>query len=143
MKKLLFLYLLALCALGARAQTDKEDRESSSPSYNTEIVRRCNLIDIEGAKYTNVVVTLKSGKNFWTSTSYDPKYYVKVVVKDIIEGKRIYKKTFKNCYLYLFSNGQIQVARQKFNKVVIKPEKMLDEKLWYGKIREKEGIWDD
>ena len=52
-------------------------------------------------------------------------------------GKKIYKKTFKNCYLYIFTNGQVQVGKPKFNQVIISKAG----ERWFGEIKEKEGIW--
>ena len=64
------------------------------------------------------------------------KYKVKVTVQDK-NGKKIYKKTFKNCYLYIFSNGQVQVGQPKFNQIVISRAG----ERWFGEIKEKEGVW--
>jgi hypothetical protein len=90
-------------------------------------------MDIEGKYYKDVVVTLKS-----TSPDYfiTDKYKVKVTVQDE-DGKKVYKKTFKNCYLYIFSSGQVQVGKPKFNQIVI--GKAGDS--WFGEIKEKEGVW--
>ena len=131
MRKIIFFFLIVTTITFGYAQND--ERESSSPSTDTEIIRRCSLIDIEGKVYSNVVVTLKS-----TSPDYllTDNYKVKVKVTDG-NGKKIYKKTFSNCYLYIFSNGQIQVGKPKFDKIII----FKAESSWYGKIKEKEGIW--
>lgn len=67
------------------------EQEESSPSTDTEIVRRCSLIDIEGKCYEKVTVTLKS-----TSPDY-----------------------FISDNLYIFNNGQIQMGKPKFNQIVI------------------------
>ena len=63
---------------------------------------------------------------------------MKVIVKDESD-KKIYKKTFKNCYLYIFSNGQIQVGKPKFHRIVIRQSWY--DNTWCGEIKEKEGIW--
>ena len=47
------------------------------------------------------------------------------------------EKTFKNCYLYIFSNGQVQVGQPKFNQIVISRAG----ERWFGEIKEKEGVW--
>ena len=111
----------------------QDEPEKSRPSTDTEIVRRCSLLDIEGKYYDDVTVTMKS-----TSPDYfiTDKYKVKVTVQDK-NGKKIYKKTFKNCYLYIFSNGQVQVGQPKFNQIVISRAG----ERWYGEIKEKEGVW--
>lgn len=113
------------------AQSDEP--ETSKPSTDTEIVRRCSFIDIEGKYYNDVTVTMKS-----TSPDYifTEKYRVYVTVQDK-KGKKIYNKTFKNSYLYIYSNGQVQVGQPKFNQIVIR---RVGEQ-WYGEIKEKEGIW--
>ena len=46
------------------------------------------------------------------------KYKVKVKVVDK-NGKSIYKKTLKNVFLYVFSNGQIQVGKKNFDQIVV------------------------
>lgn len=128
-----FIMLLMACLTMAFSFAQSDDNEMSSPSRDTEIVRRCALMDIEGKYYRDVVVTLKS-----TSPDYfiTDKYKVKVTVQDE-DGKKVYKKTFKNCYLYIFSSGQVQVGKPKFNQIVI--GKAGDS--WFGEIKEKEGVW--
>lgn len=49
------------------------------------------------------------------------------------------KKTLKNVFLYLFSNGQIQVGRKNFDQIVVSQSKATDETI--GIIREKEGVY--
>lgn len=134
MKKIILLMLLML-PMAVVAQS--EEPEKSSPSRDTEIVRRCSLMDIEGEYYDNVVVTLKSYyKESESLLGIKGGYRVKVIVKDG-NGKKIYKKTFKNCYLYIFSNGQVQVGKPKFNQIVISRAG----ERWFGEIKEKEGVW--
>lgn len=112
----------------------QNETETSKPSLDTEIVRRCSLINIEGKFYDDVTVNMKSISPDYFITD---KYKVKVTVVDK-EGKKIYKKTFKNCYLYIFSSGQVQVGKPKFNQIVI--GKAGDG--WFGEIKEKEGVWE-
>ena len=134
MKKFILIISLIFAVLNCFAQND--ETESSKPSYDTEIVRRCAGIVIEGEDFFNVIVTLKSISPYHFLSD---KHKVKVLVKDE-NGKKIYKKTFSNAYLYIFSNGQIQVGKPKFNQIVIR-KGILDERLWFGEIREKEGVW--
>ena len=136
MKKCILFASLLFVFLNCFAQED--EKESSRPSYDTEIVRRCAGIVIEGENYYDAVITLKSisPDHFLTE-----KHKVKVLVEDK-NGKKIYKKTFKNAYLYIFSNGQIQVGQPKFNQIIIR-KGILDDSLWFGEIREKEGVWYD
>ena len=131
MKRFILLLVAAMTMVCGFAQSDEP--EKSSPSRDTEIARRCLFMDIEGKYYRNCVVTLKS-----TSPDYfiTDKYKVKVLVEDE-NGKKVYKKTFKNCYLYIFSNGQVQVGQPKFNQIVI--SRVSDS--WFGEIKEKEGVW--
>ena len=127
--------MLLMLPMAVVAQS--EEPEKSSPSRDTEIVRRCSLMDIEGEYYDNVVVTLKSYyKESESLLGIKGGYRVKVIVKDG-NGKKIYKKTFKNCYLYIFSNGQVQVGKPKFNQIVISRAG----ERWFGEIKEKEGVW--
>ena len=134
MKKYILIIPLIFAVLNCFAQND--ETESSKPSYDTEIVRRCAGIVIEGEDFFNVIVTLKS---ISPDHFLSDKHKVKVLVKDE-NGKKIYKKTFSNAYLYIFSNGQIQVGKPKFNQIVIR-KGIFDERLWFGEIREKEGVW--
>lgn len=117
------------------AQSDEP--EKSYPSRDTEIVRRCFAINIEGELFDNVVITLKSyDKNSEPFLGIKGGPRVKVIVKDK-NGKKVYKKTFKNCYLYIFSNGDVQVGKPKFNQIIIGKIG----KSWFGEIKEKEGVW--
>lgn len=45
-----------------------------------------------------------------------------------------------NRYLYIYSNGQIQVGKPKFNQVIIRRGTLFED-MCFGLIREKEGIW--
>lgn len=138
MKRFLLLLIATFALSCTFAQSDEP--EKSSPSEDTEIVRRCSYMDIEGEYYHNVVVTLKS---YYKESAYlyggqltKGGYRVKVIIKDE-NGKKVYKKTFKNCYLYIFTSGQVQVGKPKFNQVIISKEG----ERWFGEIKEKEGIW--
>ncbi|MBR1655464.1 MAG: hypothetical protein IJ698_03475 [Prevotella sp.] len=132
MKKafLLLLFLLS-CNIGTFAQ----EAEKARPLTDTEIVRRVALLDIEGKYYYDVVMTFKSISPDHIITD---KYKVKVNVKDS-DGKKIWKKTLKNAFLYVFSNGQIQVGKRNFDQVIVqKSEKTGD---FIGVVREKEGVY--
>ena len=131
MKRIIFLLIACLTMAFGYAKSDEP--EKSSPSRNTEIVRRCPFMNIEGEYYFYVTVTLKSISPDYFFTD---KYKVKIIVSDKY-GNKIYKKTFKNSYLYIFSNGQIQVGKPKFTQVLITKE----DDGWYAEIKEKEGIW--
>ncbi len=55
-----------------------------------------------------------------------------------MNGVKVWKKTMKNAYLYVFLNGQVQVGQPKFSKILIYKN---DSGSYIGKIREKEGIY--
>ena len=111
----------------------QDNVETSKPSLDTEIVRHCAFMEIEGDFYSNVTITLKSQS---PAPFVSDNFRVKVTVKNS-DGKNVYKKTFKNSYLYIFSEGEIQVGKPKFNQIMIGKR---DDK-WWGIIKEKEGIW--
>lgn len=132
MKKLvLFLVMLTISIVSFAQNSEKE---TTKPIFDTEIVRKVTVLDIEGKCYGNVIVTFKSNKpDFgWTD-----KNKVKVTVTDS-SGKKLWNKTFKNSFLYVFSSGQIQVGKPNFDQIVI--FKSLASGNWIGQVREKEGI---
>lgn len=126
---LLFLTMLLTFAANTIAQ------ESAKPLTDQEVVRRVAIMDIEGTTYKNVVVSLKS-----TSPDYffTDKYRVKVVITDS-KGKKIWKKTLKNVFLYVFSDGQVQVGKRGFDQILIHKSSYTGD--FIGTIREKEGIY--
>lgn len=135
MKKILFLFTLILsCQLSLHAQENKV-AESVTPTENVEISRKVYLLDIEGKDYHDVTVNIES---LSPNPLVSDKYRVKVLVTDS-DGKKIYKNKFKDCYLYIFSNGQIQIGKPRLNKVVLGEPIM--GKSGYGIIREKEGVF--
>ena len=128
MKKILLLVAMLLTfTLNVFAQ----EEEKAYPLTDHEVVRRVALIDVEGTTYENVVVSMKS-------TSSVGKDKVKVVITDS-KGEKIWKKTLKNVFLYVFSNGQVQVGKRGFDQILIQKSSYTDD--FIGKIREKEGIY--
>ena len=125
------LFLMLSLALSGFAQ----EQESVRPLTDTEVVRRVAVMDIEGLLYDNVVITMKS-----TSPDYfiTDKYKVKVTITDA-NGKKVWKKTLKNVFLYVFSDGQVQVGKPNFDQILIKKSSLTGD--FIGKIREKEGIY--
>ena len=109
-------------------------QETVKPLTDTEIMRNVSRMDIEGKVYENVKVTLKS---ISPDYFFSDKYKVKVTIVDM-KGIKVWKKTLKNVYLYVFSDGQIQVGKPNFSKVLIQKN---DLGSFNGKIREKEGIY--
>lgn len=129
---LLFLMMLTINIVGF-AQSD--ETEKASPMTDTEIVRKCAILDVEGKYYDNVTVTIKSNQPDFFFTD---KYKVKVTVTDA-SGSKVWNKTFKNAFLYVFPNGQIQVGKPNFDKLVITKSSSTGE--WIGMVREKEGVY--
>ena len=129
---LLFLMMLTINIVGF-AQSD--ETEKASPMTDTEIVRKCAILDVEGKYYDNVTVTIKSNQPDFFFTD---KYKVKVTVTDA-SGSKVWNKNFKNAFLYVFPNGQVQVGKQNFDKLVIAKSSSTGE--WIGMVREKEGVY--
>ena len=131
-KVLLFLVMFMTCVVSF-AQSN--DSEKIKPLLDTEIVRKCAILDIEGKYYENVTVTIKSNKPDYV---WIDKYKVKVTVTDA-SGSKVWNKTFKNAFLYVFSSGQIQVGKQNFDQLVISKSSSTGD--WIGMVREKEGVY--
>jgi len=109
-------------------------QERAKPMNDTEIMRNVSRLDIEGKEYENVKVTLKSiSPDYY----FSDKYKVKVIIVDAA-AKEVWKKTLKNVFLYVFSDGQIQVGKANFNRILITKN---DSGSFNGKIREKEGVF--
>ncbi len=137
MKKFIVLLIFTLSFDSfAFAQSVKDEPEKASPMQNAELIRKVLSLDIEGKLYTNVVVAIKS---ISPDHFFSEKYRVKVKVMDS-DGKTVWNKTMKNVYLYVFSDGQVQVGKPNFNKLVIYSDKR-DNKYEKGIIREKEGVY--
>ena len=124
----LLLIMLFTCPL-AFAQSEPE---TAKPLTDMEVVRKVAFLDIEGKYYEDVTMSFKS----ITPDYFISKYKVKVKVVDK-NGK--YEKTLKNVFLYVFSNGQIQVGKKNFDQIVVQKSKSTDENI--GIIREKEGVY--
>ena len=130
MKKTLLLFAMLLAfTLNVFAQ------EEAKPLIDQEVMRKVALIDIEGATYENVIVSMKSASldDFITG-----KNKVEVIITDS-QGEKIWKKTLKNVFLYVFSNGQVQIGQRGFNQIVIFKSSLTDD--FGGIVREKEGIY--
>ena len=130
MKKTLLLFAMLLAFT-----SNVFAQEEAKPLMDREVMRRVALIDVEGTTYENVVVSMKSTSPDGIITD---KYKVKVVITDS-KGKKIWKKTLKNVFLYVFSNGQVQIAQGGFVQIVIDKLSQTDD--FVGMVREKEGIY--
>ena len=129
MKKILLLFAMLLTfTVKVFAQ------EKANPVTDQKVVRKVALIDIEGTTYENVVVSLKST----SPDDFTDKYKVRVVITDST-GKKIWKKTLKNVFLYVFPKGQVQIGKGGFDQIVIQKSSYTDD--FIGKIREKEGVY--
>lgn len=133
MKKILSIFAMAFFALAICAQ--EEEPEKTLPLTDVAVVRRVDRLDLDGVILRNVEVTLKP-----VSPDYliNDKYKVKVLVTDF-RGKKIWKKTLKGVFLYVFSSGQIQVGKKNFRPLVIWEPTLTDGTT--GIIREREGVY--
>lgn len=125
-KVILFLFCFLSCSISMMSQ----EQEKAYPLLNAEIVRNVAILDIEGETYFDVEMTFKSNRSV--------KSKVKIFVKEK-GGELIWQKTLKYSYLYVFSNGQVQVGRPNFHQVLIQKSK--NGISLVGKIREKEGVF--
>ena len=101
MKKVAIIFLLFFCAIVSFAQS-----ESVTPTCGVKFDREVAIACIEKETYKDVIVELNSadlGDLFAEG--------VKIIVKDIKTGKKLYKKRFSKSYLYAFSDGTIQVGK--------------------------------
>lgn len=130
-RKLLLLLTMFLHVSLSFAQSEPE---TAKPLTDMEVVRNVAYLDIEGKIYEDVTMTFKSITPYLISDRYRVK--VKVVDK---EGKSVYKKTLKNVFLYVFSNGQIQVGKKNFDQIVVQRSSLTGDNI--GIIREKEGVY--
>ena len=131
-KLLLFLVMLTINIVSFAQNSEPE---KAKPMTDTEIVRKCAFLDVEGKYYDNVTVTIKSNQPDFFFTD---KYKVKVTVTDA-SGSKVWNKTFKNAFLYVFHNGQVQVGKPNFHQMIISRADSSSE--WIGMVREKEGVY--
>ena len=130
MKKTLLLFAMLLAFT-----SNVFAQEEAKPLMDREVMRRVALIDIEGTTYENVVVSMKSAS---LDDYIKGENKVKVVITDS-KGKKIWEKALKNVFLYVFSNGQVQIAQGGFVQIVIDKLSQTDD--FVGMVREKEGIY--
>ncbi len=133
MKKLLSIFVVVLCSLTISAQ--EEEPDTTTPLYDMEVVRKVDCIDIEGTIYRNVEVSLKSKSPDYLISE---KSRVKVTVVDK-DKKKIWQKTLKGVFLYVFKSGQVEVAYKNFCPIIIWRKSFIGE--IKGIIREREGVY--
>lgn len=131
-RKITLLVIMFLTSTFAFTQSEPE---TTTPLTDMEVVRKVAILDIEGEIHEDVIISFKSTTPDYFITD---KYNVKVKVVDK-KGKSVYKKTFKNAFLYVFSNGQIQVGKPNFNQILITKSELTNSNM--GIIREKEGVY--
>ena len=107
MKKIICLLMLMLSFMFTQTMNAQDNQSGvlqSLPSVGTKIERNLVWIDIEGTYYNNAHLLLQS--------YYDYRYRKFVVRVNVTQNhKRIYSKRYNDSYMYLFSNGTIQVGR--------------------------------
>lgn len=103
------------------------------PSYKQELTIPCDVVDVDGKYYLCANVYIQSNNPDFIITK--PK--VKIIVKDDKENI-VYKKTFKESYLYVGKEGII-VGTPEISRVVIKRGD--SDYAQTCKIREKEIMW--
>ena len=131
MKRILTFILISL--LGAFTASAQGTVETIKPeTAENDIARDIDSIDIEGDFYCNVTVHIKSIPQ---SRYVTPSVKVKIVEKTT--GKTVFSKTLKGSYLFLFSDGQIQVGKHNLRQIAISKSG----KNSAGIVRVKEGIW--
>ena len=131
-RKITLLVIMFLTSTFAFTQSEPE---TTTPLTDMEVVRKVAILDIEGEIHEDVIISFKSTTPDYFITD---KYKVKVKVVDK-KGKSVYKKTLKNAFLYVFSNGQIQVGKPNFDQILITKSELTNSNI--GIIREKEGVY--
>lgn len=133
MKKLLSILIIFFCAVAPTFANNDDESERIPPHYNTKIEHNLTSLDIEGTVIHDVRMVFESSGP--EVGRFVPFVNVRVYNS---KNKCIYRRRFENCYLYIFSNGGIQVGLPRYNKVVIFPNEVSD---FYGYIREREGVY--
>lgn len=110
-------------------------QEEAHPMSDVKIERKLSYVDIEGDVFQDVTAKIQSISPDYIISS---NYRVKIKIEDS-NGKVIFKKKLKNSFLYVFSNGQIQIGRRNFNTVIIYKNDIIN--TYHGVIRLKEGVY--
>lgn len=134
-RKTKMVVLLVMMFFASSLACAQNEPETAKPLEGVKVVRKVALLDIEGEYYGDVIVSFKS---VTPDGFISGKNRVKVAVVDAT-GKSIYKKTFRDVFLYVFSDGQVQVGKQNFNQIIISKSNLTNS--YIGTIREKEGIY--
>lgn len=99
-------YSLYSCLFFNRFHFAQSEGESVKPIGGITLYRNVSLAAIEQNNYLDVIVKFKAAElgDYFTNG-------VKVVVVDNNTGKKIYRKRFSKSYLYVFSDGTIEVGK--------------------------------
>lgn len=102
MKKVFVVFLFIFSTVSTFAQSEGE---SVKPIGGITLYRNVSLAAIEQNNYLDVIVKFKAAElgDYFTNG-------VKVVVVNNT-GKKIYRKRFSKSYLYVFSDGTIEVGK--------------------------------
>ena len=129
MKRSVLFFALMFSTIMSFAQA-----ESAEPTFGVTLEREVAFAIIEKEHYFDVVVELKAAEFADMFVQG-----VKVTIKDVKTGKKIYKKRFSKSYLYAFSEGTIQVG--KGNALIqLVLSKSTESGEWHMQIKEK-GIY--
>ena len=101
MKKAFVVFLFIFSTVSTFAQSEGE---SVKPIGGITLYRNVSLAAIEQNNYLDVIVKFKAAElgDYFTNG---------VVVVDNNTGKKIYRKGFSKSYLYVFSDGTIEVGK--------------------------------
>lgn len=130
MKKVFVVFLFIFSTVSTFAQSEGE---SVKPIGGITLYRNVSLAAIEQNNYLDVIVKFKAAElgDYFTNG-------VKVVVVDNNTGKKIYRKRFSKSYLYVFSDGTIEVGKGNALTQIILFKK--DGSGW-GMILKERGIY--
>ncbi len=138
MKRLLIVLFLmtSFVMVGYGQVTNSTEVESVKPVRNTVVERKVTSIDIDGVTYSNVTVSVQA-----INHRHYNHHKVKIAIKDVM-GKKLWGKTLKDVYLYVFTDGQVQVGQGTFIQLLIeKMAKPTPKGEFTATFREKQGIF--
>ena len=123
MKKVFVVFLFIFSTVSTFAQSEGE---SVKPIGGITLYRNVSLAAIEQNNYLDVIVKFKAAElgDYFTNGvkvvvevtaidqgSNEARKTIEVVVVDNNTGKKIYRKRFSKSYLYVFSDGTIEVGK--------------------------------
>ena len=107
MKKVFVVFLFIFSTVSTFAQSEGE---SVKPIGGITLYRNVSLAAIEQNNYLDVIVKFKAAE-LGDQGSNEARKTIEVVVVDNNTGKKIYRKRFSKSYLYVFSDGTIEVGK--------------------------------